>query len=679
LVNNGAVAWARVRGRDEAGAQEMIESCNSVSTGGICARTGVRAALSVLRATVSPGLRAGLLGLAVLALAACNGTAVVTLTSTPSQNDFLAYRVSLVSVDLQQSGGTTAAGLSVLPASTTVDLASLTNLTEVVGSAALSKGTYTSAVVTLDYTSAQIVYDDGSVDGVALTPVDSNGKAVTQVKLTVTLDPSDNFSVVQRGASQLALDLDLGASNAVNLSAKTVTVTPVIAASAAPIDSKLIRIRGPLIGLSSGTSTTATGGGVFTMNIIPFNATSGTGSLGITTSDTTAFEVNGGVSVGGTGLSALGTLGRGAMTIAYGTLTSSNDVLTTTTDGVTTATAEPNAFGSTASTPGDLVFTASQVLGGTSVQGGLDRISGVVSGRSGNTFAIQDGTLLAIDGTETFLQGTTVVGMGSGTAVTTLGQSSTEFGSIQEVTVGSVVDAFGTVTDVSSDNAALDASAGRVRIGTSTAAGLVTATGTGVLEINLLQLDGRAPGAFDFTDSGAATNPYVIDTADLDLTNATTGVPVMASGVPNAFGVSPPNFTAGSLLDPTTISALLVIDWGSAGTSTPFSALDTTEMDINVHNTGIGTRHAITVGPQVIDMLGMSTDPVVGPDASSTTFLFAIGHAVSGTVESFNTYTAFASQLQTELASARALTLTAAGIYSSPSLAATSVTIVLNN
>jgi hypothetical protein len=533
--------------------------------------------------------------------------------------------------------------------------------------------------VTLDYTSAQIVYDDGSVDGVALTPVDSNGKAVTQVKLTVTLDPSDNFSVVQRGASQLALDLDLGASNAVNLSAKTVTVTPVIAASAAPIDSKLIRIRGPLIGLSSGTSTTATGGGVFTMNIIPFNATSGTGSLGITTSDTTAFEVNGGVSVGSTGLSALGTLGRGAMTIAYGTLTSSNDVLTTTTDGVTTATPEPNAFGSTASTPGDLIFTASQVLGGTSVQGGLDRISGVVSGRSGNTFAIQDGTLLAIDGTETFLQGTTVVGMGSGTAVTTLGQSSTEFGSIQEVTVGSVVDAFGTVTDVSSDNAALDASAGRVRIGTSTASGLVTVTGTGVLEINLLQLDGRAPGAFDFTDSGAATNPYVIDTADLDLTNATTGVPVVASGVPNAFGVAPPNFTAGSLLDPTTISALLVIDWGSAGTSTPFSALDTTEMDINVHNTGIGARHAITVGPQSIDMLGMSTDPVVEPDSSSTTFLFAIGHAASGTVESFNTYTAFASQLQTELASAKALTLTAAGIYSSPSLAATSVTIVLNN
>jgi hypothetical protein len=232
---------------------------------------------------------------------------------------------------------------------------------------------------------------------------------------------------------------------------------------------------------------------------------------------------------------------------------------------------------------------------------------------------------------------------------------------------------------VSSDTASLDVSAGRVRIGSSTASGLVTAAGSGVLELNLLQLDGRAPGVFDFTGSGASANPYVIDTADLDLTNATAGVPVVASGVPNAFGVSPPNFTAASLLDPTTISALLVIDWGTAGTSTPFATLSSSEIDINVHDAGIGTRHAIMIGGQAIDMLGMSTDPLIEPDASSTAFLFAIAHAASGTIESFNTYAAFASQLQTELASAKALTLSAVGIYSSPTLSATNVTIVLDN
>ncbi len=53
-------------------------------------------------ATILPPLaggpaRCGLL----LALAACNGSTVVTLTSTPSTDTFLTYRVGLVSIQLQ--------------------------------------------------------------------------------------------------------------------------------------------------------------------------------------------------------------------------------------------------------------------------------------------------------------------------------------------------------------------------------------------------------------------------------------------------------------------------------------------------------------------------------------------------------------------------------------------------
>ena len=45
--------------------------------------------------------------------------------------------------------------------------------------------------MTLDYSSAQIVYDDGSIDGVALTPLGANGQALGQVTLTLYLDPSN--------------------------------------------------------------------------------------------------------------------------------------------------------------------------------------------------------------------------------------------------------------------------------------------------------------------------------------------------------------------------------------------------------------------------------------------------------------------------------------------------------
>src|SRR3984957_3538152 len=184
------------------------------------------------------------LGAALLLLAACSGTAVVTMTSTASTDNFLAYRVSLVAVQLQGSSGN--AGLTVLPASTMVDFATLTDVSEVLGTAPITKGTYTSALITLDYSAAQIVYDDGSVNGVTLTPVGADGRALAQVQIKLSLDPSDPFRVAPKGTSQLALEFNLAASNLVDVSRKTVTVTPLIAGSSLPIDAKPVRVRGPL-------------------------------------------------------------------------------------------------------------------------------------------------------------------------------------------------------------------------------------------------------------------------------------------------------------------------------------------------------------------------------------------------------------------------------------------------
>src|SRR5271166_654383 len=100
----------------------------------------------------------------LLALSACNGTAVVTLTSTPSTDTFLTYRVGLASVQLQKANGRSQA--TILPAG-----------------------------ITVDYSSAEIVYDDGSVTGIALTPQGAGGQGLGQVKLTLDLDPSNQLSI----------------------------------------------------------------------------------------------------------------------------------------------------------------------------------------------------------------------------------------------------------------------------------------------------------------------------------------------------------------------------------------------------------------------------------------------------------------------------------------------------
>jgi hypothetical protein len=622
----------------------------------------------------------------LLALAACNGTAVVTMTSTASSDSFLAYRVGLVSVQLQSSSGK--AGLTVLPAATTVDFTNLTQVSEVLGSPAVAKGSYKSALITLDYSAAQIVYDDGSLSGVALTPVNASGKALRLIQLTVNLDPTQSFDVATKGASQLALNFNLAASNAVNLSAKTVTVTPVIAASALPIDAKQVRIRGPVVGVAA-NSLDSTASTSFSMGVMPFNGTtSGTGNVSVVLSSTTNYEVNGTTSVGEVGLGQLATLGTGSLVVAYGTLSSADATATTTNPDGTTST----------STTSTVSFTATQVLAGSSVEGqDQDRVTGIVSARSGNTLTLEDATVLSSAGVETFLSGTTFVLIGPNTLVTVFGQTVAQVNSPQQITVGSTIDAFGAVTGQSLTTATLDASAGHVRLDPTIASGLVTVQGSDALTLNLVSLGGRSLAPFDFEGTGADPGRYAVSitstttsttdtgttdttttTGPVDLSNSTVGAPVIVTGLPNLFGAASPNFTASTLLDPTTINALLVVDWGS-GTAKPFATFDSSAIDVDAHNSSIGARHQIEVGAQIIDIASLSSDPQIVPPQSSNT-VYSIGHAKSSTVDNFNTYPAFITELQSELnGSTLATGLTAVGQYTTGSLAATSITLTLNN
>jgi hypothetical protein len=605
------------------------------------------------------------LGAVLLLLAACSGTAVVTMTSTASTDNFLAYRVGLVGVQLQASSGNS--GLTVLPASTTVDFATLTEVSEVLAAASVTKGTYTSALITLDYSAAQIVYDDGSVNGVTLTPLGANGQALGQIQIKLTLDPSDPFRVVSKGAVQLALAFNLGASNVVDVSGKTVTVTPLIAGSALPIDAKPVRVRGPLASVAGIAS------GSFTVNAMPFNSTaSGGGALAVILSDTTTYEINGIESTGATGQERLAASGAGALAVAYGTLTNVNQITTT-----TTVTGSQSA-----ATPTTVSFIANQVLAGSSVQGpGLDRVSGIVAARSGDTLAVEDATLVSAAGLETFLGGTTTVLMGANTLVTVFGQGGTQLNSTLQVSAGSTIDAFGVATVESADTATLDASAGHVRLDTTTASGLVTAQGAGALNLNLAFLGGRAIAPFDFVGSGAAPAQYEVDTPSLDLTNSTPGVPVIVSGLTASFGAPPPNFTASTLLDPTTIQAELVIDYGS-GTAAPFTTYNSSAIDVDIRNPSIGARHLIQVGAQTINVLGLASDASIIPDPTAANTVFTIGHAASAGAENFDTFAAFIAQVQAEFQGATlAIGVTAVGQYtaSTSTLSATSVTLFLNN
>jgi len=623
----------------------------------------------VKRPALRHWLIASLSAAALSVLAACNGTAVVTLTATASTDTFLAYRVGLVSVELKTSSGSTTT--KVLPASTTVDLARLVNLSEVLGSTAVAKANYTTAVITVDYSSAEIVYDDGTAHGLALTPIGPSGEDVGEVTLTLTLDPANDLKVSTNKISRLALDFKLAASNVVSTAAGTVTVTPLIVASASPTDSKDVRIRGPLVSTDSADTR-------YTVGVAPFDfSTEETGQLTISASDATTYEINGTPWTGTAGLTALAASSADTMTVTLGTMTSSSSTSTTTTNGTTTT-----------STTTDVTYTATEVLAGSSVLStSLSRLSGVVSARSGNSLTVEDATLIGIDGTNTFMSGTATVQVAPSTLVTVLGQGAAANNTIAQISVGSFIYAFGTATTPSSGNVALDASAGHVQLGTTGASGLVTVVGSGSLDLNLTSLGGRSIKAFDFAGTGssasapASASSYVVSTGSLDLTNSTVGVPVAVTGLVASFGAAPPDFTASALLDPTTISAELVVDYGS-GTSAPFTTYDSAEIDLTRTNASIGTRHLIQIGAESIDIVGMSSDPLIVPSTTVSSLVFSIGHATSGTVDNFITYSAFITALTGDLNGTVLVTgVTALGQYtaSSYTFTATSITVVLNN
>jgi hypothetical protein len=636
-----------------------------------------------------------LAALPLVALAACSGNAVVTMTATPATalasgpsalSGFLAYRVKLVSITVVEAkGGST---VSVLPHPVSIDLAQITSLSEVLTDAVLKKGDYTRVALTLDYTDAVIVADNGTAAGLTLTPQAAGGKALGPVTLTVTLDPSNPLSISTGSTSQLALDFRLASSNVVDTAAGTVTVTPVVVASSAAIDTKTVRLRGYLRKTDSSASTYSAG-------IEPADGlvTEG-GSIGVAPSTTTLYEVNGVQSTGDTtGFSALAALSPGAWTIAYGTLTTSTSTQTSAAATTSTGTTVGGLLGSgttgttTSTVVTNLSFTPTQVLAGTSVQGGgLDVVAGVVTARSGNVVTVPTATWISNGGVPTFLSGTATITLGTNTVVLTptiqssgvLGNANTE----AQVSVGSTITAYGTTTSAAGGNLSLDASNGRVRLQNSVAAGdIVVDSILDQVTLNLASLSGRQIGAFDFSNTGVDPTNYLADAPGLDLGSQPLGAPISLTGLVESFGTTTYDFLESAAADASAIDAELVLDWGGSGTTTPFAAISSSELDLPLTGVGAGSRHQITVGPTAYPLPTLTSDVLIVPSTAST-LLYSIAHLSTSTVENFNTFAAFATALNSALdGKAAALSMTAEGLFAvnGTTFTATGIIVSLNN
>jgi hypothetical protein len=557
------------------------------------------------------------------------GPAMVTMTD--AKGDFLSYTVNMTSLQLQTAAGAT---VETLPATTKVDFAQLVDLTEVISAGQIPAAEYVSATLTLDYTAANITADDGTGTAVALKPVDSNGAALAApVTVSVKLDNAHHLMITAGRTGRLAFDFNLAASNTVDLTAATVTVSPTLVASVVPSDNKQVRVRGQFVSASTND---------FVLNVQPFrDQTKTNGQATVTVGMATTYQVNGVAYVGAAGLAALAALPANTMVAAFGALQTSTQN-----------------------------FTATTVLAGTSFENpSKDMVSGTVIARSTNTLTLRRATFCGRDGDFESENHDVTVTVADGTAVTEEGATGTF--TIADISVGQHIDAFGTANS-SSGTKTLDATAGSVRLDMTAAWGVVTAMTSGSVTVNLQSLDGLPVSAFNFAGTGtaaasdASAMAYVIDTGALSQTGLAVKAPARVMGFVTAFGKAPPNFTAQTLVNFSGVPEALVVDWAQKGSTTAFMGLTATSTTLQLDLTGVDELHFIQVGPETIDLTTLATPPTIMADANATNEIFAIGHRGKYKTENFNTFASFIAALTADLTpTATVVDLAATGQYDS--------------
>jgi hypothetical protein len=595
-------------------------------------------------------LRNTLAALALAALAACGGggagttgtagggtvgtastgTAMVSLTDAPG--DFLHYGVKVTSIQLTRADGTV---VETLPATATqVDFAQLVDLSEVISAAQVQPGSYKSVQLTLDYSGASIVIDNGTATPITVAAgniVDSANSPITApVTLSLQL-PAGQPLVITRGTvANLALDFNLALSNAITPSPITgttsaatvkVQVNPTLSASIKPDATKSLRLRGPLVSVSTTDST-------YTIHVRPFfKLNDSHGDLVVKTTSTTVFQINGASSTGSAGLTALNGVAAGTLTAATGSF----DVASNT-------------------------FTADTVLAGTSIPGaGLDSVGGTVIARTGNVLTVANGEVCdRMQDGESFSKSVAVT-IGTATTVSKDGIAGSFTGN--DISVGQHVIAFGKLGTDTAGNRTLDATAGATRLGVTSLWGLYTSNASGVVTLNLQSLDGKAPSAFNFAGTGTNTANDAVATsytvgvpAALSLSGLTAGAPVRFFGFANAFGAAPPAFNAQSLANFAAATARLEVEFVRPGSTSPFvSPLSATNVVISEGTLQSTDEARVRIGPQSTDLKAATTGLTLVPNASATSTGYAIGHWKSRKVDTFATFADAIAALNTAL------------------------------
>lgn len=520
------------------------------------------------------------------------GELIVGLTD--AEGDFISYTVDVASITLTRANGRV---IEVLPATTRVDFAQYTELTEFVTASMVPLGAYRHATMTLDYSNADIRVENAAGDAVQVTDIqDGDGNPVTTLEMTVHLEGRNKLVISHGVPAHLTLDFDLNATNKAvfdEAGVPSIIVEPYLVADVQLQRPKAHRVRGMLNSVSVADSS-------FEIIVNPFyeqlTHDYEYGSLTVVTNDETVYDIDNVSYLGLPGLQAMEMLPQFTGTIVVGKFLH-----------------DP------------LRFMAHEVYAGESVPGGTsDVVKGNVLAREGNVLTVNGATLIRSGGSVTFNDRVSVT-IAESTMVKK--QLSTDSFSIDDISVGQKVSIFGTMTNTDSANLEMDATNGVVRLKITKVYGT-----TVYLEVDppisdyfimdAQQFNGRPVTLFNFAGTGidvdhdADPENYEVDTAMLDVNNVTDVTPVDASdirpikvfGFVTPFGSAPADFLATSLVDLTKIPATLTMNW-TPDTNHPFSEVGDNSVTLNLMDRGV--FHHVGRGGAIVDLSRISPPPVI--------------------------------------------------------------------
>ena len=472
------------------------------------------------------------------------GEGQISIVFTDAEEDFVTYAVDVTSLLLEKSNGVT---VETIPLSTRIDFTELTDVSEFLTIATVPEGIYESAVLTMDFTTADIVVQDADGNGVNADVVDEDGNPIGVLQVRLSLTTSDVIRISPNVPAAFSLDFDLDASNEIDLTTMppVVTVQPFLLATPELDRDREHRVRGVLASVDETDSTV-------TLKVRPFRHRDGDfGRFTFSVDEDTQYEVDGSGYTGSPGLSAMGMLAENTPVITQGQITDSG-------------------------------LLAKTVLAGSSVPwSNGDVIRGIVTVRSGDVLILQGARVEFSDGRDVF-RGSHSVIVGENTTVSALGVDTADL-NLDSISVGQRVIVFGEVLD----DETFDASEGRVRMTMNQLTAQVV--GADPLAVDLFYLNGRRPQLFDFSGTGvtaaedADPDYYQIDTSTLGLGGIENGDLVRVYGLINDFGMAAPDYNARTVVDVETDAraASLHVGW-EGGAAMPFTTLSSDRIDLDL-------------------------------------------------------------------------------------------------